>query len=84
MKHYLGALICCAVVGGASAEQSGRNFDVREALRTGAAETKQNVTCFKTGESAQGMTKICYYDCLGSPAAITVRAIDLCPLSIKR
>ena len=41
------------------------------------------VTCFKTGEQEAGMNKICYYDCLGSPAAITIRATQLCPLSIQ-
>ena len=39
--------------------------------------------CFKTGESSSGMTKICYYDCLGSPAAITIGSTQLCPLSIR-
>lgn len=43
-----------------------------------------NATCFKSGEQSQGMTKICYYDCLGSPAAITITATSLCPLTIKR
>lgn len=40
--------------------------------------------CFKTGEQQSGMTKICYYDCLGSPAAITIGATSLCPLTINR
>lgn len=40
--------------------------------------------CMLTGEQSSGMTKICYYDCLGSPAAITVSATSLCPLSINR
>ena len=40
--------------------------------------------CFLKGESTSGMNKICIYDCLGSDTAITVRAIDLCPLSINR
>lgn len=42
------------------------------------------VTCFLKGEQTSGMTKICYYDCLGSPAAITLDAVALCPLSIER
>lgn len=41
-------------------------------------------TCFKTGEQVSGMNKICYYNCLGSEAAITVGAASLCPLSINR
>jgi hypothetical protein len=41
------------------------------------------VTCFKTGEKISGMNKICFYNCLGSEAAITISAVDLCPLSIQ-
>jgi hypothetical protein len=43
-------------------------------------------TCFKTGENAPpgSMTKICYYDCLGSPVAITISSVKLCPLTINR
>ncbi len=40
--------------------------------------------CFLTGEQTAGMNKICYYNCLGSPAAITIGAVELCPLSINR
>lgn len=40
--------------------------------------------CFKTGERTSGMNKICYYDCLGSEVAITIRSAELCPLTIQR
>ena len=40
-------------------------------------------TCFKTGERISGMNKICYYNCLGSEAAITISSVELCPLSIE-
>ena len=42
--------------------------------------------CMKTGEQTPpgSMTKICYYDCLGSVAAITISSIAICPLSINR
>ena len=43
-----------------------------------------SVTCFKTGEETSGMNKICYYDCLGSSAAITISSVALCPLTIDR
>ena len=42
------------------------------------------VLCFKTGEQVSGLNKICYYNCLGSQAAITIKAFQLCPLSINR
>ncbi len=42
------------------------------------------VICFLKGEQISGMNKICYYDCLGSIAAITIGAVQLCPLSIDR
>lgn len=40
--------------------------------------------CFKTGEQISGMNKICYYNCLGSTAAITIKSVELCPLSINQ
>ncbi len=42
------------------------------------------ILCFKTGEQISGMNKICYYNCAGSEAAITVGVAELCPLSIER
>lgn len=51
-----------------------------------ARSTEVAMMCFKTGENAPSgsMTKICYYDCLGSPVAITISSVSLCPLSINR
>lgn len=45
---------------------------------------KVAVTCFSRGEQTSGMNKICYYDCLGSAAAITVSATTLCPITIQQ
>ncbi len=42
------------------------------------------VLCFKTGERISGLNKICFYDCLGSAAAITIKSFELCPLTIRR
>jgi len=60
-------------------------------LTTVVCEAQENarkkrlaMMCFSTGEQTSGMTKICYYDCLGSPAAITIGAVQLCPLTINR
>ena len=41
-------------------------------------------TCLKTGEETSGMNKICYYNCLGSAAAITISSVSLCPLTINQ
>lgn len=38
--------------------------------------------CIKSGEQISGMNKICYYNCAGSEAAITVKSYELCPLNI--
>jgi hypothetical protein len=43
--------------------------------------------CFKSSEEISGMNKICYYDCpiiQGSKATITIKAYELCPLTIDR
>lgn len=69
MKNVLACLLLAALVCPASAQPK---------------KTRLAATCFNTGESSSGMTKICYYDCLGSPAAITVSAVSLCPLTINR
>ena len=47
-------------------------------------ERRTRVQPFKTGEQTSGMNKICYYNCLGSTAAITIGAVQLCPLTIER
>jgi hypothetical protein len=48
------------------------------------AATPAPLTCLKSGEKISGQNKICYYDCAGSEAAITIKSYQLCPLSIKR
>ena len=40
--------------------------------------------CFGNGERTDGLNKICFYKCASGNAAITVRATDLCPLTINR
>lgn len=63
---------------------SGLSSSPSKATGQTEAAPMAGITCFKTGEQTSGMNKICYYDCLGSPAAITISAVSLCPLSIKR
>lgn len=48
-----------------------------------APSTETAAICFKTGEQVSGMNKICFYDCMGSAKAITIGAVELCPLSIN-
>ena len=43
----------------------------------------QTVTAFKTGEATTGLTKQCFYDAIGSGYTLTVRAVDLCPLTTE-
>ena len=40
--------------------------------------------CHALAEETAGMNKICYYNCLGSLAAITLGFADICPMSINR
>lgn len=40
-------------------------------------------TAYLTGEKVTGMTKQCFYDYLGSEYTRTIRAHELCPLSIR-
>lgn len=73
MKYTLLLAILVATVGPLSAQQ----IVAATPIRTAAV-------CFKSGEQVSGMNKICYYNCLGSQAAITIGAVELCPLSINR
>lgn len=41
-------------------------------------------TCFSSSEKIDGLNKICYYDCPSGKAAITIKSVQLCPLTIKR
>lgn len=45
---------------------------------------KPTETCFYKAEEVDGQNRICYYDCLSGKAAITIKSVSLCPLSIKR
>jgi hypothetical protein len=42
------------------------------------------MVCFYDSQTTSGMNKICYYDCVGSLAAITLGFADICPMSINR
>jgi hypothetical protein len=48
-------------------------------LNAGAAET-----CYHKSDEVQGLNRICYYSCPSGEAAITIKAAQVCPLSIKR
>ncbi len=41
--------------------------------------TAYAATGFLKREKISGMYKICYYDCLGSEVAITIKSTELCP-----
>ena len=42
------------------------------------------MVCFFDSETTSSMNKICYYNCLGSLAAITLGFAEICPMSINR
>lgn len=75
MRVVLTALFASAMVGAAPAPPP-----QEKPIQLAQIQT----TCFFKGEQVSGMNKICYYDCLGSTAAITISSISLCPLNIKR
>ena len=47
-----------------------------------ASASAQAATAFLKYERLAGMNKICVYERLGSEYAITIRATELCPLTI--
>jgi len=41
------------------------------------------VLCFFSHEERGTFSKICVYDCLGDPCAISVQVWELCPVTIE-
>ena len=57
---------------------------------SGSNQTQQGLDpnigpiCNKTGETTNGVNRICYYNCAGSTAAYTVNIGQMCPMTIKQ
>ncbi len=88
---FLGVVI--AIVGApAIADEVDVHSPLLASLTTGGAphqsprpdRLEAALLCFRTGEQVSGLNKICFYDCAGSAAAITIKSFELCPLTIKR
>jgi hypothetical protein len=45
----------------------------------GATPFEVAMFCTKSSQQTTGLTKICYYDCAGSEAAMTARIYEPCP-----
>ncbi len=43
-----------------------------------------STTCYLSGQSQSGFNRICYYDCLGSTFALTIKSTQLCPLTVRQ
>ncbi len=43
----------------------------------------QASTGYLTGQSVDGMYRVCYYDVMGSTVAITIRMSELCPITYR-
>jgi hypothetical protein len=74
------ALAVAVFIGGLAFSLQPKRNDLPSVQVTEAAA----VTCFFQREETSGLNKICYYDCLGSPAAITIRASQICPVTIRQ
>jgi len=72
MKSLIGMVALAMVV----------NYPLSQQLDT-SKQRYAELLCLKTGEKISGLNKICFYNCAGSEAAITVSSAELCPLSIK-
>lgn len=90
MKTAFLSVALVLAAGGAFAGQSGSNAlqqnyaEILRKLSNDESIIQASMTCFKTGEQISGMNKICFYDCLGSAAAITISSVSLCPLTINQ
>lgn len=42
------------------------------------------LACYKKGDRVSGQNRICTYSCSGQETVITIKATELCPLTIDR
>lgn len=42
------------------------------------------MACFKAGEETSGLNRICFYNCMGSKTAITIKITEICPITIEQ
>tara|TARA_B100001250_G_scaffold408026_1_gene429738 strand:- start:233 stop:487 length:255 start_codon:yes stop_codon:yes gene_type:complete len=60
-----------------------QDVDSDKVVCDSASELNAMGTCFKKSERTSGMNKICTYRCTSGDKSITIKATQLCPLSIK-
>ena len=91
LLQLFAVMLMVSVSLGSSVKPPGDEGDLR--MRDGQSAERRGyangplqvaVVCFLQGEVISGFNKICYYDCLGSQAAITIASVQLCPLNIQR
>jgi hypothetical protein len=77
-------------IDGAAAGSSGVQLATAEPGTQGRPMTRIQrqsqiaMVCFYDSETTSGMNKVCYYNCVGSLAAITLGFAEICPMSINR
>lgn len=76
-----GAVVLVAAAASESSTNHSTNSSVRPSYGSSSAHSTGTV-CHFTREVPSGMNKICYYNCLGSGHAMTINAVQLCPLTI--
>lgn len=89
MRVALAALAMALIGFGVSSGRADEQLVSLSVPGAGAAMTPKPapqfaLVCFGTGEQISGMNKICFYNCAGSGAAITISSVKLCPLTINR
>jgi hypothetical protein len=80
---YLLALVTAISVTGANNLQGGANLDANQAPVC-IQSVAYSETCFLEGERVDGMNKICFYKCVSGAYAITIGAVQLCPLTVQK
>ncbi len=68
---------------GASAGMNAANAAQESAPAIQPSSSLAGVVCMKSSESHSMMSKICFYNCVGTAYATNVGSADLCPLSVS-
>lgn len=84
MRLILGVVLSALATAVLASPEANYSPLLSRAVDEDAAKPMYGETCFKTGERVDGMNKICFYKCPSGDAAITISAVELCPLSIEK
>jgi len=84
MKRLLLAAAAAVVLAGISLAAAAGLGGVQFSPPVAVAYAQEETCFFDRETKPEGQNKTCWYNCVSGPAAVTISAVKLCPLNIRR